>query len=206
MPVGALVADAHHARETSYACLVRGFALQGTIGTGTQLEVGVLSVVEHLARNDVHHATHGVAAIHHAGRTAYDLDTLGHHRLIGIRDGVSHEAGILRLSVDKHEQLGTAAHAAHHHRAGRSGAHAVAHEAAARDKEAGHLLGERGQHAGTVLGRQFFAADHSDAHGQQAGRRLAAGAGDHDFPDLCGIGNAFVKCPGLHGEADNAYA
>ena len=108
--VRTLILSAYNTTEATLTEAVYTISLNSSVTATLQADVCLTSILAHLACNDVHYATHSIAAIQQAGRTAKHLNLLCHHCLIGIRYGMPHKASILRLSVYEHQQLGTTAY------------------------------------------------------------------------------------------------
>ena len=118
------------AAEPSFAHLVGGFGLHGAIRACPEVDVCLHTVLLHLPGDDVYDSAHRVRAIEHGGRSPQHFYPFGQHGLVGVCDGVAEEAHVLRMSVDEHQHLCAARHAAHTDAACRPGGHAVAHDTA----------------------------------------------------------------------------
>ena len=110
MSAGALVLGTNNAVEFSHTEAVHSIGLNGAVAATLQTDVCLATILVHLACNDVQYASHGIAAVQQAGRTAKHLNLLCHHGLVSVWNGMSHKTGILWLSVDKYQQLGTASY------------------------------------------------------------------------------------------------
>ena len=63
------------------------------------------TVLMHRSVDDVQYTAHGITSIEYGGRTTKHLYALCHQRLIAVGDGMTIDTVILRMSVDKYEQL-----------------------------------------------------------------------------------------------------
>ena len=188
MAVGAPIVDASHTAQAAGFEAGGELALQRSVGAPRQLGLTFDAVGGGLARHDVHHAAHGIGAIDQPGRSAQHFYLLGHLGLIGVGDGMTVKSGILRQSVNEHQHLRHAAHAAHLHGAGCSGRNSVAQQAARGDEEAGHLLAKGGKHRRAEVGRQLFARHDAHRHGLMALVGGHAAARHHSLVQDDGIG------------------
>ena len=162
------------AREAACTQLVAALHLYRTVTSGTRIDGGMLREFAvfpgfELSRDDVHNATHRIAAVKQAGRTAQHLYPIGNHRLVGVGNAVAEDALVLRVSVDEHQHLScTGTEAANIDATRTARAHAVAHHASAGQNDSRHFLHDGRQHAGPFVGQESVAADGVDRHGQMA--------------------------------------
>ena len=148
--VGTVVRAGHHAAETPFPHAVGDFRLQGVVGTVSYLRIGFHPVLLHLAGDDVDNPAHCIGPIEDGGGTAQHFHPFGHHALVGVGDGMPHQAHVLRVSVYQHQQAGrrssgcvySGAYPAQAHASCGSRGYAVAHDAAACGEKSGHLLGQ----------------------------------------------------------------
>ena len=188
MTVGAPIVDASHTAQAAGFEAGGELALQRSVRAPRQLGLAVNAIGRGLARDDVHHAAHGIGAIDQPGRSAQHFYLLGHLGLIGVGDGMTVKSGVLGQSVNEHQHLRHAAHSAHLHGAGCSGRNAVAQQAARGDKQARHLLTKGGKHRRTKVGRQLFARHDAHRHGLMALVGGHAAARHHSLVQDDGIG------------------
>lgn len=177
--IGAAIAKACRAREAPLLDLVGDLALESAIGTAFELHVGINTISGLLSRNDVHHAAHGVGAVEHRCRAAQDLHTLGQHSLVGVGNGMAIQSRILRLAVDEHKRLGSAADAAHLDAAGSTRGNAIAKDASRGNEEARHLLRDSGERGRTEILCERGTIDHANGEREVAHIGSHAGAGNH---------------------------
>ena len=115
MPVGTLVADAHIAVESTAFVAVASLSLDGSVASTAQTDIGPTAVGLLLTSDDIDDSSHGIGAVEHAGRATEHFHLLGHHGLVGIRNRMAHQTGILWLTVDEHHELGTTSHTTNLH-------------------------------------------------------------------------------------------
>ena len=187
--VGAVVRAADETRKLALPDAVGHLALQGVERAVSQVDVGLHPLLVHAAGDDVDDTAHGIRAIEHRGRSAQYLHPLGHERLVGIGDGVSEDAGILRVAVDEHHQPArAAAQSAQRDVPGSAARYAVTHDTPRGHEESGYLLGDYRQHRGLHALLDFFAVDDRDGEGQMPHVGFVAGTGHHHLVDMDWVG------------------
>ena len=183
--VGPVVGAADDAREAARADAVGQFALQGVVGAVADHPFGSYPLVAHPAGDDVDYAAHGVRSVEHRCRAAQHLHAVGHQRLVGVGDGVSHQTHVLRMTVDEdHQPARTAAQTTHGDGSCCTFRHAVAHDPARGDEQARGLLRDDGQQRGLQTLLDLGPVDDRDRHGQQPDVEGVPGSGNHHFVDL----------------------
>ena len=168
MPICALILCTYDTGELAELHAVGGIGTEGAITAALELHVGLHAIGVHLSGHDIDHTCHGIAAVEQGGGTTQHFHFFCHHGLIGIGDGVPHESCILRLPVNEHEELGTAAHTAHFQAACSSCAHTIAQDASAGGEESGSLFHDGGQHGSAELLVEFLIADGGHREGEVA--------------------------------------
>ena len=188
MVVGTIVLRCYSRRELAAANLVGGFSLNGAVTAGPQVDMGLHAILVHRACDDVEHAAHSIRAVEYGGRTAQYFHTVGHQGLIAVADGVAINALILRMPVDKHQQLACTARDTAQVDATRSSCrYAVTHHRAAGDKESRHLLHHRRQYRRLMLLGQRLSPDDRHCHRQMAHIGGIAGARHQHFLQRQGV-------------------
>ena len=204
--VGTVVRAGHHAAETPFPHAVGDFRLQGIVGTVSYLRIGFHPVLLHLAGDDVDNPAHCIGPIEDGGGTAQHFHPFGHHALVGVGDGMPHQAHVLRMSVYQHQQAGrrssgcvySGAYTAQAHASCGSRGYAVAHDAAACGEKSGHLLGQCRQDGGLVGLFQLPAAHYGDGHWQVADVCFISCPGHYDFIKLVAFQPEAVGRCGQH--------
>ncbi len=185
MTVRAVVRTADHRRESPGTHAVRELGFERVVGAVTGMQIGVHAVGMHLARDDIHNASHGVGAVKHRGGAPQHLDPIGQHRLVGVGYRVAEDTRILRMTVDKHHHAGAAAaQTAQRYASGSTARDTVTHYAARRSEQSGHLLGQHGQQRGLHRPLDRSAPHDRDGHGQMPYVGAVARTGHYDLPDL----------------------
>ena len=105
MVVAPSILGSHGARESARTSLIVGIGLQSSITSSTQTNTRTHTILMHTASDDIDDAAHGIRTIEQRGRATKHLDTLGHHGLITIGDGMTINALILWMSIDEHHHL-----------------------------------------------------------------------------------------------------
>ena len=186
--VGAAVRAGDDAAQAAAAHAVGGLGLERAVGAAAEVGVGAHAVVPHATGDEVDHAAHGSRTVKHRSRAAQHLDALHHHRLVGVGDGVAHQAHVLRMAVDEHEHtrrgqsvLCWPADAAHRYLPGAAARDAVAHQAALGREKAWHQRIEHGQYGRFVALFELTPPHGGEGHGQVAHVGGVACAGDDGF-------------------------
>ena len=180
--VCAVIRCAGDAGEPALAHPVGGFCLERVIGTVAQVHIRPHTLRLHFPRDDVDDTAHGVRTIEHGSRPAQHFHAFGQRRLVGIRDGMPHEAHVLRVAVDEyHYPSATSGQSPQADAAGSPAGHAVAHDAARGDEESRHLFRQHGQQGGIVGLFYLFASDDGHGGGGAADVGFVACAGHHYF-------------------------
>ena len=114
---------------------------------------------------------------------------------------MTHETCILRLAVNQHQELRTAAHATNLQVARSACAYAIAQHATARQEESRRLLHNGRQDGRAIVLVQSLVINARNGEGKMAGFRRIACPRDYHLAHLCGVLNAFVQRLCLQGEA-----
>ncbi len=176
-----LVLCADYAAELSHTESVHAIGLKGSVTAALQTDVGLAAILIHLSCNDVHYAAHGIAAVQQAGRATNHFHLLGHHCLVGIRDGMSHQTCILGLSVYQYQQLCTAAYATYFQVACRASANAIAQDSFAGREETRCLLHNGWQDGRAIVLVEFLVVNTGNGKGQVTCICGIACTSDHYF-------------------------
>ena len=97
---------------------------------------------------------------------------------------MTHQSCILRLTVDKHHELGSASHTTDFHATGSSGRHTVTDDASGGGEKARSELRKGGQHALRVALLQLRAAHGSNGKRQVAHIGIVSGTGNHHLINM----------------------
>ena len=194
MVVAPTILGSHGARESARTSLIVGIGLQSSIASSTQTNSRTHTILMHTTSDDIDDAAHSIRTIKQRGRATKHLDTLSHHGLITIGDGMTIDALILRMSIDEHHHLASSRrNTAQHHTARTTCADAITHHTTTGDHQARHLLHQRGQNVDALVFIEFLFAYHADGHRQMTNIGSSTCAGHHNIVDVAIVSNAIIR-------------
>ena len=184
MSVGTLVADAHVTAKCPLLIAVSSLSLNGSIASASQTEIGTAPIGFLLTGHNVDDSSHGIGAVEHAGRASEHFHLLCHHGLVRIRNGVTHQSCILRLTVDKDHELSSASHTTDFHATCSTGRHTVADDASGGGEKARSELRKGRQHALGVALLQLRTAHGGNGKRQVTHIGIVSGSGHHHLINM----------------------